>query len=69
MEEQSHQSAVIRNARIMDICMLIPIFPAPRTITRLATNGIQLPIYPHAYPWEDTVSILSGSVTSVSMAS
>ena len=62
-------AAVIMNARIIEVCMLIPRLPAPSTIPRQATNGIQLPIYPQAYPWDETESILSGSVTSVSMAS
>ena len=36
------------------ISMLIPIFPLPSTSTRQTINGTQLPIYPHAYPAEET---------------
>ena len=37
------------------------------TIPRI--KGTQLPMYPHAKPWEETISIFSSVVTSVSMES
>ena len=39
------------------------------TIRMLMIKGMQLPIYPHAYPLEETISVRAGDAMSTSMAS
>ncbi len=64
-----HQPALINRAILIAVIMVIPRESYIRTNTRLIIKGIQLPIYPQAYPLEETESIRSGVVMSVSMES
>ena len=48
---------------------VIPILSYINTKTKLIINGTTLPIYPHAYPFELTASILSSVVISVNIES
>ena len=50
----SHHPAFMKNAMAMAADMEIPMASLPSTNPRLITKGTQLPIYPHAYPWEET---------------
>ena len=69
MVTANHQMPVIPKEIMVAVTPDIPSFSAKRIRSRQAVKGIQLPIYPHAYPCEDTMSILSSVVTSASMES
>lgn len=53
----THHTAIITKAMVMATFMVIPILSYISTSTKEARNGTQLPMYPQAYPWEDTSSI------------
>ena len=46
-----------------------PVTPVVSTTKRQRIKGMQLPIYPQAYPWEEMLSIRSGVVMSESIES
>ena len=68
-ENTNHQIAVIVKAIVIARLPEIPIFLPPRITASDNTKGIQDPIYPHAYPEEDTLSRRSSVVISPNMES
>ncbi len=65
----NHQAAVNIKAALVAADADIESLSADSIITRLMVKGMQLPMYPHAYPSDESKSILSSVVTSDSMAS
>ena len=54
---------------VIAVDMVMPNESHPKISTRQAMNGTQLPMYPHAYPDDETESILPTVVTSTSIES
>ena len=50
----NHHTATSTKAIPIAVSIRIPSGSEPNTITRHNTKGTQLPIYPHAYPCDDT---------------
>ena len=65
----THHAAMTMSDTVIAWLMVMPSESHPRMRIRQATNGTQLPMYPHAYPAAETLSEWDGVVTSTSIES
>ena len=65
----THHAAMMTSEIVIAVPIVIPNDSQPRIRTRQTTNGMQLPMYPQAYPRAETLCMLWREDTSTSIES